>query len=362
VDAADPTAALDPVLRAGVHALVTAETAAIPELAPGGPLLRAGRTLWHGEVRGFDPNRLADRAARLRDEPEEELDLALRNAIVLPGKFSRGKGVKVRSYVVVDGQLATLKVWQGFDAAVTGARERKVRARIAGIDAYRTPPILRQGEHDGVDYLLEPAVFGRHPSGDAQRLAAAVDLGGSLADAYVAAGLDDRRLSEIVHPEFRARLEAAFADPGLVWDPAWGARAATTTRLFRLVDRDRSLPGAITHGDLVASNVIRDEQGRHHLVDWEHGRRQPVAFDLVKLMLSSGDWERALRALAPAAARFDGRGVRRYRWHHQLALGLAQFVSWSAAGRRKAAAAGRLQRFDVEQRQRLSALSTLLNR
>jgi hypothetical protein len=359
----DPTVALDSVLRAGVHALVTAEAVAIPEVPLAArPFLRAGRTVWHRDLRGFDPTRLADRAARLRDEPEAELDLTMRSAIVRLGKFSRGQAVKVRSYVLLDGQLATLKLWQGFDAAVTGARERKVRALIAGIDAYRTPPILRHGEHEGVDYLLEPAVFGRHPSGDVQRLAAVVDLGRSLADAYVAVGIDDRRLSESVHPEFRARLEAAFSDPELVWDPAWGAKAATVTRLLRLVERDRSLPGAITHGDLVASNVIRDPDGRHHLVDWEHGRRQPVAFDLVKLLLSSGDWGRAHQTLAPATARFDGRGLRRYRWEQQLALGLAQFVSWSAAGRRKAAAAGRRERFEAEQGQRLSALTALLNR
>jgi hypothetical protein len=359
---ADQTAGLDPVLQRGVRALATAEAVAIPEIPlASGPFLRAERTLWQRDLRGFDPSRLADRAARLRDEAEGSVDLAVRSAIVRLGKFSRGAAVKVRSYVVVDGQLATLKVWQGFDAAVTGARERRVRAQIAGIDAYRTPPILRHGEQDGVDYLLEPAVFGRHPSGDRQRLEAAVELGGSLAQAYVIGGLDERPLSASVHPEFRARLEAAFADPGLVWDASWGAKASTMTRLFRLVDRDRTLPVAVTHGDLVASNVIRGEDGRHHLVDWEHGRRQPVAFDLVKLLLSSGDWERARQALVPATVRFDGRGWRRYRWDHQLALGLAQFVSWSVAGRQKADAAGRLQRFEAEQRQRLAALAALIN-
>lgn len=237
------------MLQVGVKALVTADPVAIPELPQTRtPFLRSGRTLWRRDLHGFVPERLADRGARLGDEAEETLDLDVRSAIVRFGKFSRGQAVKVRSYVMVDGRLATLKVWQGFDAAVTGARERKVRAQLAGIDAYRTPPILRHGEHDGVDYLLEPVVFGRHPSGDAQRLAPAVDLGGSLADACDAAGVDDRPPSASVHPEFRGRLEAAFADPGLVWDQAWGAKEATVARLFRFLDRDRSLPLATPTG------------------------------------------------------------------------------------------------------------------
>lgn len=57
---------------------------------------------------------------------------------------------------------------------------------------------------------------------------------------------------------------------------------------------------------------------------------------------------------------FDGRGLRRYRWHEQLALGIAQLLSWGADRRKRAQAAGLLKVYDRELAQRVRWLAVLL--
>ncbi|SDU77144.1 phosphotransferase [Jiangella alkaliphila] len=322
--------------------------------------LHAQRALWRTDTGQLDTDRLADVLARARPgDAEGEVELELLSAVVRLGKFSRGQTIKVRSYLALDDQPVSLKVWRGFDERTSpGRRERLVRAQIAGIDGYRSPRVLADGRIDDIDYLAETVIYGRHPSGPAERLNAAADVGTALCDGYRATMTGLRRLSATTHPAFRDRIDAALGpEPNRDWTPETLARLRD--RVLRLIDQDRRLPVAVTHGDLVATNIIRSPDGRHHLVDWEHGRTGPVAFDLVKLILTSGDPARLLDALSATTRGFAGRR-RCYSWEEQLALGIAQFLSWSEAGRRSAAAVGRLHRYEAEHRARLRLLVMLL--
>jgi hypothetical protein len=366
------------LLTATLAALATAESALLGRAGAPRRFRRDGATLWD-PADPADPAAFADRAIRdalTTDDPgadaaDEDLELDLASSIVRLGKLSSPDRLKVRSYLVVDGELRSLKVWAGEVAVATGRREVDVRSRIAGIDGYRTPPILDHGEDGETAFLLEPVVRGQHPTSGAQRVAMAADLAEALAAGYGATSRGDEPLSAITHEELPSRIDAVLRDERLPWPDdddgeagaagAAGDRDQVRRRVAKLIAKDRSLPVAITHNDLVASNVIRDDDGRHHLVDWEHGRRGSPAFDLLKLVLASGDDEAALAAITPHLEAFGGRGLRRYRTAHQLALGVAQTLSWAPAARERAARAGRADRFDAEHLQRVRWLTRWLD-
>lgn len=322
---------------------------------------RTGETLWDPNEDKIEIQRLADRAINSGfPAHEEELELSLRSAIVRLGKLASPDQIKVRSYLVRDGQVLSLKVWSGAAALVRGKRERDIRARISGLESYRTPPVLAHGEGGSTAFILEPVIYGSHPTSGGPRLAMTADLAQALSRGYMATMVGDRRLSKVTHPDLPGRLDHVLGGDGYPWPSDVRERAQVRRAVGRLIARDRTLPVAITHGDLVASNVIRDDQGRHHLVDWEHGRSGPAAFDLVKLVLGSGDADAAAEAIEPHMRKIGGRGWRRYRASHQLALGVAQTLSWAPEARVRAVRAGRQDRFDAEHRTRVRWLDRWL--
>lgn len=356
------------LLTAALDALATAEATLLGHEGTRRGFRRHGTTLWDPADPATDPTAFADRAVRdalTADRADHgdggDLELDLVSSVVRLGKLASADRLKVRSYLVVDGQLRSLKVWSGEVAVATGRREVDVRGRIAGIDGYRTPPILDHGQDGETAFLLEPVVRGQHPTSGAERVVMAADLAGALASGYAATSNGDKPLSAVTHDQFPTRIDEVLRDGRLPWPDEAGERDAVRRQVGKLIAKDRSLPVAITHGDLVASNVIRDEVGRHHLVDWEHGRRGSPAFDLLKLVLASGDEEAALAAVSPHLEPLGGRGLRRYRTSHQLALGVAQTLSWAPAARERAVRAGRADRFDAEHLQRLLWLTRWLD-
>jgi hypothetical protein len=391
------------LVDAALQALQDAERVVVPGTTDRRRYLRDGATLWdpaddridatqladralRAERRSSEPDRRRSRADRHRSEAdrrssradrrssvadrrsseadrrssEAERRFALRSAIVRLGELPSPDKLEVRSYLHVDGELCSLKVWSGSTASRTGARERDIRLRIADIEGYRTPRILAHGTLGETTFLLEPVVLGRHPSSGAERVAMADDLGRALTAGYAATDAGDRRLSAVTHPSLAPRLEGVLTDTAYPWPDDAPARPRLWKGIAKLIHRDERLPTAVTHNALVASNVIRDASGRHHLVDWGHGRRGPAAFDLLKLVLYSGDDDAALAALMPHLAPLAGRGWRRYRLPQQFALGVAQTLSWAPGARERAERAGRLDRFDDEHRRRVRWLGRWL--
>lgn len=70
--------------------------------------------------------------------------------------------------------------------------------------------------------------------------------------------------------------------------------AATGERMAALIAQDREVRVSWTHGDLVASNVLRTVGGRVVLVDWEHSGVGVIAQDAAKLHLFSARPEETL--------------------------------------------------------------------
>lgn len=326
-----------------------------------------GRALRHpGGLPGLDTDLVADPHVRLPDTRRPEVVRArCASRIVVLGKYARPTQVKARAYLLVDGRAATLKVWRmGAGETPLGARERRVRERVARFPQYRAPTVLRHGTVGDVDYLLEQVVYGMHPLTAPERRAAAEDLVPSLAAAYIAEGRVVSPASAVMSRDFATRLRTALDDPEIDWPCPPAQQAAVAEHLLRLVAQDRALVCALGHGDLVATNIIRTPDGSHVLVDWEHGRRMPVAFDLGKLLLT-GDALEALRGAAVRSVRrlpLRDRRARRYTWDEQVLLGFCERLAAAPERRRRAAQAGRSRQFERELTAQLEVLLRLVER
>lgn len=285
----------------------------------------------------------------------------VRSELLVVGKLAAPESVKARAYLVApDGQPRTLKVWAPSRAAV-GRREQEARERVARIPEYRSLPVLAAGSlASGGHFLLEPVLYGASPLHRGVRMEAVHELVPTLARAYVADGLEDRRLSEIEGSDLAQRLEEGIATLAEAWQPHWGDRGRLERALARLVRRDRTLPCAMCHGDLVASNLMRGPDGCLRVIDWELAGEGPVAFDLAKLLLNSRDpWAVSVRHAAALRA-FHGYGVRRYTWPEQLTLYLANRLSRLPRRRAVAERAGRLPQFERQLDQHLRFLRRLV--
>jgi hypothetical protein len=121
------------LLSAALVALADAERALLGGGAQRRVFHRQGATLWDPADDRIATARLADRAVRANGRAkEDEMVLAVHSSIARVGKLASLDRLKVRSYLVVDGEVRSLKVWSGAAAVKTGARERDVRAGRAG--------------------------------------------------------------------------------------------------------------------------------------------------------------------------------------------------------------------------------------
>jgi hypothetical protein len=238
----------------------------------------------HGEpvAGGLDLERLADPLVRTVAEPgAETISAASDCAVVVVGKLASADLRKARGYLVADGLGVTLKVWRAVEGQISlGGQERTIRRELVEMPGFPAPPVLGDGRIGATDYVLEPAVYGRHPWSAQARVDAALDLVPALAGAWRRWGPIDASLEHVFDDGVLKRLRRVLADPTLRWDATWGSRRRLLLELWRLVRRSRDLPCAPAHGDIVATNIIREPSGRHVLIDWEHGRRMPVAFDI----------------------------------------------------------------------------------
>lgn len=298
-------------------------------------------------VPGLDPHRVPDPHLRWRGSDElvsVEAEVASRYVVI--GKYNRSTQVKARAYVAADEGPATLKVWRmGEGESPLGARERDVRAQVAPHAHYRAPEVLAHGRTGDVDYLLERVVHGRHPRTPEEVRAAAEDLLPALARAYRASGRLVHTVSAMLPRDLPERLASAVSDDSTPWPCADDERAETGRFLVDLVAANRRLVCALGHGDLVATNIVRADDGGHVLIDWEHGRVLPVAFDVGKLLRTAGA-DHGLRRRAAAVTgwrRHLGRGM--YTWSEQLVLGLCLRLAYAPERHRRAVAAGREDRF-----------------
>lgn len=301
---------------------------------------------------------LAREAAQLRGG--DTVEAASRAALVVVGKLAAADTVKARAYLATDEALCALKVW-GPSRGAVGRREQAARERIAEIPAYLAPPVLAAGAlPSGGHFVLEPAVLGTAPANAAQRDAAVDELLPTLARAYRAYGVTDRPLREVEDDDLEAGAAAGFAALPEGCVPTASEVRALVGEVARLVARDRLLPCALCHGDLVASNVIRDRDGQLHLVDWELAGDGPIAFDVGKLLVNTSDPVAVSARHQHALQPFHGYGLRRYTWPQQLTLYLANRLSRVPRARATAERAGRMPQFERQYQRYLRMLRELV--
>lgn len=192
------------------------------------------------------------------------------------------------------------------------------------------PPLLGHGRlPEGLPYLVEGWARGR-ALGSSSRLDEALpELLQGLARIQRGHGISRDRLVEHWGEGFARRWEAT-RETGIVPAPLalW---------VQALIDRDARLRRSWTHGDLVASNVLRNKRGLV-LIDLEHSQIAPIMNDAAKLHLFAADPARTLHLVLAAFAATEALSPDAYSPAEELALSHAQLISQYP--RRHAALAG----------------------
>lgn len=272
--------------------------------------------------------------------------------LVRIGKFDIDETPKFLSFYRTPSPRA-LRVQANVDPRQPGigralAARTLVEAHAPGL----APRLLSSGTalRGGAAFLLEERVEGWHPWHPRHLQDTLPDLLSLLHRLQQRVGIEGRALSAVVHPDFRARWRLFTEHHDL--PPSLLARVAD------LVDADKMLPVSLTHGDLVASNIVVTDRGPV-LIDWEHARSRAVAADLAKLELLVHDPGSVVAAARNAAAA----GLERsgfYPLHQQVALAHVEILSWNLHRRARAEQAHRTGDFDDLTRRRLARLGQLL--
>lgn len=269
-------------------------------------------------------------------------------------KFSSGAGIRARIlYHGPDGFLSAkvaVGTRQGQAAVWSAVRARRAMGQDGGMPAL---PLITWGRRRRFAYLMEPFVFGHHPTSVEER----IDVGCRLIDRLVA-WYDSSPIEHVVpaaHP--RTDLRLGELTQLLDWSPEWLPAGELLAIAAEVIPTTATMPTGWTHGDLVFSNIIATPTGSIVLVDWEHAARRPVASDLAKLAGSMAGHTGLAEVLSRAAASLEvprGLTVRQ-----QLMRCYLQELSWWEPKRRRAEDAGRDKGFDRWVRRRLDLLTHL---
>lgn len=244
------------------------------------------------------------------------LAAAVAAEVVVMGKFDVQARTKLRAGY--GEERLTLAAQPPTPTGVDGiARAVQAHAVVGAHAPHLAPALLGHGRLvDGLPYVVERWLEG-HPLGSAVQLSEAVaEILAGLAAVHRGHGTTDLRVS--THwPLLQGRWAQTVAT-GLVPED-----------LARWVDgllaRDGALRISWTHGDLVASNVMRTPGGIV-LIDWEHSGAAPIMNDAAKLHLFTAHPDRTLAATLEALGSGAG-GASRYSPAEELALSHAQLLS-----------------------------------
>jgi thiamine kinase-like enzyme len=218
----------------------------------------------------------------------------------------------------------------------------------------------------GLAFLRESVVPGRSPADRGETMRLAGPIAEALARLHRGIGVAEYRLSKVVRGPFAERWRRFAADRDL--------SGALARRIADLIERDGDVAVSLCHGDLVASNILLTDQADAGaalsrpgtgfvLIDWEHARPGPIAFDLAKLHLAARHPDRALRAMRLALRDTFGCSspTTSYQLEEQFALAHARMLTWHEHRRARAVAASRLEQLEADTRRRLAVLEDLLS-
>lgn len=292
----------------------------------------------------------------LRDFPDEPTRVSARVGadLVRIGKFDTASLVRGRMFSEVDGPQPRTVRFQASDPTGGSGIERELPAResVARHAPELAPRLIVSGHlrRPGLSYLGESLVYGRHPRNPAEVGALLPEILEGFAHLHEGVGTESRHLSRVVAADLPARVH------GLV-EAGW-LDGPTAAALVRVIERDALLQIGLGHGDLVRTNMLMRED-RVVLIDWEYAREMPVLFDLAKPIYLAEDRVEALRLVRSVFGDLlDGSGC--YAIEEQVALGIAQLLSWTPERHRKAVAAGRERYFLADVEGRTALLRQLL--
>lgn len=215
------------------------------------------------------------------------------------------------------------------------------------------PPLLAHGRLGRrVRYLVEAWVEGDPVlTGEGLGQAAGQILHG-LGRVHRGHGVGSASLSDRWGADFHQRWDAVRAS-GLLPD-AVGARVAD------LITADRELRISWTHGDLVASNVLRTPDGEVLLVDWEHAHEGVIMQDAAKLHLFSAAGEHTLDRVLDTW-RHDA-GPWAYTVEEEMVLAHARLLSRYPARRADLEGHPRARVYEKQVRRQVTLLGQVLDR
>ena len=206
--------------------------------------------------------------------------------VVTLAKFDLGEQTKLRAHYVATGLTVAAQppVRHGTDGTQNAVRAHEVVARHApGL----APRMLAHGQLvGGVRYVVEEWVDGAPVMTREGLCEVAPDVLRGLARLHDGYGVT-HLAAGTVRGEVFAQRWARTVDTGVV-------PPVLAERLARVLEDDRMVRVSWTHGDLVASNVLRTPDGRVVLIDWEHSREDLLMKDAAKLHLFSAEPGRTL--------------------------------------------------------------------
>jgi len=286
-------------------------------------------------------------------EPKQDPTATIRSraaaVVVKLGKFDVERDVRLRAFYVPEGLSVRLQ-GGGPKSGIERILQAWSQVRIHAPSLM--PRIVADGHLRTARYLLEEAIFGRHPVGGRALQRLAYDVAAGLHRVHQGVGVSELRLSSILSAQFEARWRAVVQVEHI--DPA------TDEAVRALVRRDGLLDVSLGHGDLVGTNIL-ELHDRVVLIDWEYAGSLPVAFDLAKMHLRCAEPDDAMAAVQAGLGGSVGTRRGHYSFPEQLALAHALYISRSGSARTRAAAAGRTAQLEQNVAVRVSAIQRLLH-
>lgn len=297
------------------------------------------------------PHTLRD-ALRSGTDPAERVQARVAADVLTLAKFDLAQDTKLRAHYL--GHGLTVAAQPALVGRLDGIGNAVAAHEVVGSHAPGLSPVLRgHGRLGEVRYLVEEWIEAAPVLTSVGLADAAPEVLEGLSRVHRGHGTQLVRRSQAWGPEFpawwRRSVEAGVADPDV------------GERLAALIGADRRVRVSWTHGDLVASNVLRRPDGRVVLIDWEHSREGPIMLDAAKLHLFSATPERTLDALlAWPGEGWSGDGA--HTPAEDLALAHAYFLSRYSHRKEALLGHSRLEVYERQVRRQAQRLKAVLAR
>lgn len=209
--------------------------------------------------------------------------------VVLAGAMRTTKLLRFRSFYLRSRRTLAVQRREGKGpmAIVGGTR---IQAEMVGQLGFVVPRVYDAGflRSQKADWIVEEVLDGTHvPGVDAQD--AAREIISLLPSLSQRAATEHRSLDDSVRDRALTAFMALVDDPpDAIW-PRTVDRRPAAERVRSLLEDPRSLTFGLSHGDPGLGNVLRLEDGRLGLIDWEYAGHRAVAHDVMKVILSAPD-------------------------------------------------------------------------